>query len=840
MVNRFILSVTRIHGLIAIGTLFASTQRIAIPLALELEKRPMSETIKASQISELLETAGTTFEVLSLDCFDTLIWRNVHRPTDVFCDLDIPDCTMEMRVLAEKRARNAIAVQMDRQEVTINEIYQHLFDEADDKKIAFCIEKELLAEARQCFAFQPVVELIAAAKARGMKVVIVSDTYLEESMLKRLIADAAGQEVMDQIDRIFCSCDYGLNKASGLFRHVLDDLKIEANKLLHLGDNKVADHDAPLKLGINGVHFEQFDDEAQERLRLETVAATVLEHSVRKTIPAIQPHRPQISLRTGDSALFQFGHDVLGPIYHGFSNWIADQAKDIERKTGKKPKLLFLMRDGFLPARAFLSAYPEFDSQVAMVEISRFTANASSFANQKAIKDYLIAEVAGSPADSYTKQRQAAFCRQLLFKNHELKKIANENTVDAFVKKVLQPQNLQKIISRSNKFRKGLVSHLQKNGVEHGDAVMFVDLGYNGSVQNALETVLSNELKLSIHGRYLLLRELMVSGLDKKGLIDKRNYDIKALHALCESIAVLEQLSTQSKGSVLGYTGSGEPKRDSLDIKGAQSEARDTAQEACLAYIEKIGTGWSQAPKSLNSCAFRMMAAGALTRLLFFPVDREVSIFENFNHDVNLGTKDIVQFFDPKNAAKGLRRRGLFYSKNISRMYLPGELKQSGMQALLPLFVSTRFGLDVRQDDFHAGGIDIPVILADERENVKIDVKAYPTNDGYYQALIPCGLGELSIAIMIGQVCDWFQVEEVSFYPVDQFMAKKIDDDAIVADPIFDSISENGPGLHRCVKQSAFIMLPSTSVKSSDAMMLSFVFRPTVRRDSSGILRKVA
>ena len=800
----------------------------------------MPEAIKANEISGLLDTTGKTVEVLSLDCFDTLIWRNVHRPTDVFCDLDIPDCTMEMRVLAEKRARNAIAVQMDRQEVTINEIYQHLFDEADNEKIAYCIEKELLAEARHCFAFRPVVELIVAAKARGMKVVIVSDTYLPKSLLRKLIAAAAGQEVVDQIDRIFCSCDYGLNKDCGLFRHVLDDLNIEADKLLHLGDNKIADHDAPLKIGIKGVHFEQFDDEAQERLRLETVAATVLERNVRTTVPAIQPHRSQISLRTGDSALFQFGHDVLGPIYHGFSSWIAEQAKDIERETGKKPKLLFLMRDGFLPARAFLSAYPEFASQVAMVELSRFTANASSFVNKKAIKDYLVAEVAGSPTDAYTKQRQAAFCRQLLFKKHELKKIANEKSASAFIKKVLKPQNLKKIISRSDQFREGLVSHLQKNGVEHGDAVMFVDLGYNGSVQNAVETVLSNELNLSIHGRYLLLRELMVSGLDKKGLIDKRNYDINALHALCESIAVLEQLSTQSEGSVLGYTRSGEPKRDSVDIKGAQSEARDAAQEACLAYIGRIGTGWSKSPKSLNSCAFRMMTAGALTRLLFFPVDREVSMFEDFNHDVNLGTKDMVRFIDPKNAAIGLRRRGLFYSKNISRMYLPGELKQGGMQALLPLFVSTRFGLDVRQNDFKARGIDIPVILADEKENVKIDVKAYPTNEGYYQALIPCGLGELSIAIMIGQICDWFQVEEVSFCPVEQFMAKKIDDDSIVADPIFDAITESGPGLHRCVRQSAFIMVPSTSVKSSDAMMLSFVFRPTVRRDSSGILKKVA
>ena len=77
------------------------------------------------------------------------------------------------------------------------------------------------------------------------------------------------------------------------------------------------------------VHFEQFDDEAVERLRLEAAAATLLEKDTRKASPALQPHRAQISLRENDEAIFQFGHDVLGPIYQGFSSWIAEEAKSI-------------------------------------------------------------------------------------------------------------------------------------------------------------------------------------------------------------------------------------------------------------------------------------------------------------------------------------------------------------------------------------------------------------------------------------------------------------------------------------------------------------------------------
>ena len=91
----------------------------------------------------------------------------------------------------------------------------------------------------------------------------------------------------------------------------------------------------------------------------------------------------------------------------------------------------------------------------------------------------------------------------------------------------------------------------------------------------------------------------------------------------------------------------------------------------------------------------------------------------------------MLKFIDPETAEKGLRRRGLFYTKNITRIYLPGELKQQGMQALLPLFTGNRFGLDLRQNDFQAGGLKIPVMLADNQEHLQIEVDAYPTSDGY-------------------------------------------------------------------------------------------------------------
>src|SRR3546814_16572118 len=81
--------------------------------------------------------------------------------------------------------------------------------------------------------------------------------------------------------------------------------------------------------------------------------------------------------------------------------------------------------------------------------------------------------------------------------------------------------------------------------------LLFVDLGYNGSVQNYVEPLLRRELGVDIAGRYLLLREKEISACAKQGFFDTRHFDEKALEALTTNVAVLEQLRNTTMGSVL-------------------------------------------------------------------------------------------------------------------------------------------------------------------------------------------------------------------------------------------------------------------------------------------------
>jgi FMN phosphatase YigB (HAD superfamily) len=779
-------------------------------------------SIRAADLPNLLARAPQGLKYLSLDCFDTLIWRNVSVPVEVFADLPLDGGAMDSRIWAERRARRLAPHVTGRNEVTLDDIHAQLMPRAPQIERDEMIVAELDAEARHCFAFAPAWDLILDARRRGLKVIIVSNTYLPEPRIRDLIEQIAGKERADMIDRIFCSCDYGVSKEGGLFAHVLLNLLVPPEAMLHVGDDKGADQIAPARLGIHTAHFEQFDEEARQRLRLEAAVAALIEPSARVTAPVLQPHRAQVALRRTDDPAYAMGHDILGPLMHGFATWIAQEADAMEARLGKPVKLLFLLRDGHLPAQAFRALFPDRADRVAAVEISRFTATAASFTDGAAIKRYMLPELVPSLRSF------SGFTSQMLFDRNEAAALSEGASLSDFGKRVTLPANIAKIVSRSGKFADRLFAHLRHHGVEDGDAVMLVDLGYTGSAQNLVEPVLRDGMKLEVAGRYLLLREMSRTGLDKRGYFDVRHYDSRLLNALSESIAIVEQLCTVEQGSVVDYRPDGTAVRGDVEAKGAQSAHRATAQEACLAFVRAAGSGIVRPPLSDDADARRQAAIASLGRFLFLPIASEVAVLEDFHHDLNLSTSQSVRMVDLAAGSEGLRRRGLFYTRNAARIYLPGELQRHGLPINLSTLSARRFGLELSKSDFDVGGIQIPVELIDADGQATVMADAYPTADGYYQALIPVGEGRFTVGLWLGRAFDYVQIEELCFQPVSGLLAVKDEQEIIAASPLFDAMEEVAPGLYRADGPKGFMLVPPPAIDVT--MVLSFVFRPIISR----------
>ena len=794
----------------------------------------MKTNVQAAELATLLDHAPPGIEYLSLDCFDTLLWRNVQAPHDIFADIRIEGGGVQPRTLGEARARSA-AKMFGRGDVTIEEIYRTMLPAASDAEIAEAIEAELDAEARHCFAFAPAVALIRAAKQRGLKLIIVSDTYLNPAQLRQLIARAAGEEVASAIDAIFCSCDHHLGKAQGLFEHVLEALNVPGGAILHVGDNKAADFEGARPFGIHAVHFRQFDPACARRLRLEAGVATLLDPQIRSTVPAFQPHRAQCALRAEDDPAWTLGYDVLGPLIHAFAGWLKDEASAIAEATGKKVKLLFLLRDGHLPHRVFEAAFGS-AFETAALEVSRFTARCASFVDRESVHAYVAVTKPHGRIDVVT--------RQLLFSDAEARSLAGGVTgVEGqriVAAKVLEPENVATIVERSAAFAERLMAHVRSLGVEDGDAVMLVDLGYNGTLQNLLEPVLRDRMGLTVAGRYLLLCEDFATALDKKGMIDERNYDARILRALGRPAPVLDELCTISQGSVIDYDRNGAPLREDSDKKGTQSRKRGRVQDACIAFAREAGCGFGTVPASDTPEARRRMAAAILGRLLYLPTETEAQVFSEFRHDVNLGSDDTIDMLDMDAAVMGLRRKGLSYFNDVKRLYTACELQPHGLHLNLALFSAQLFGLDLRAVDLRGAEISLPVFLADNDGHVAIQSQAHVTHDGYYLATIPVGAGRFAAGVQIGALCEWVQIEEIGFYPVDGFVPKMDAQGATIvpAQVIKEGLHEHAPGLYRC-DPGALLLVPPAPGLGDAPHLLAFTFRPLAFRDRQ-LLREAA
>jgi FMN phosphatase YigB (HAD superfamily) len=772
-------------------------------------------------------------KLLSLDCFDTLLWRDTHAPKDLFGALS--ETTVTQRQWAEERARLAAELREKRGEVSVEEIYRELLPNGGSDTRTLAVQNELDAEAAHCFAFRPAVELMRAAKSRGLQIIIVSDTYLNPEQLRGLIAAAAGWEVADLIDRVFCSATYGKAKSEGLYEFVLKELSVKPHEILHIGDNKRADVDGVAPFGVHTLHLKQFAESTEQRLRLEAAVGTMLHPMANEVALTYQPHRAALSVEEpviADSAE-AFGFATLGPVLHGFDRWLAEEAEALQAKHGGKVHHVFLMRDGYLPQLMYQARSGQAGHAL---EISRFTATAASFLDDEAVRRHLEFEPETDPA---------VIAKQLLLPRDEIETIIRQlprgdvpTRAAAFARTITTPSRLRRIVKTSTAFAARLVAHVRRTvDPAPGDTLLLVDLGYNGSVQNEIEALLVRSFGVNVAGRYLLLREQFRAGYDKKGFIGHDHYDGYTLEALCTNVAVLEQLCTAAQGSVVDYAADGAAIRKGNSIKSRQSAIRERIQAGAVRFARTQADVTIRRVSANDAAMWRRGAAAVLGRLMYMPVAEELAVLGQFEHDVNLGVDDTVALFDPTIAQKGLRQRGLFYMKGANRMYLPAELQGEGMALKLSLLAHKRFGLALKYADFIDQTISLPLIVADGREVSTGNVTATPTHDGYYIAPIPVGDCRFSVGIQFGQLFDYVQVDSVVFMPVDSFLSDKArpDGEEIEAQASLEGMVQAAPHLFKCADEFAFMMVPPPPRQGDRQMMLAVVFRPIARRETNPV-----
>ncbi len=292
------------------------------------------------------------YDVVSFDVFDTLILRAVERPVDVFRLLEAEWGMIgfaKIREEAEQRAR------IGKIEVTMDEIYQILSDElCIDKQTA--IEKELQMEEKVCYANPYMREVFGKLIEAGRTVVAVSDMYLPEAALRRLLKRCG----YSGIAKIFVSCDYKKTKGSGKLQRAVQEKMGSSLSYIHIGDQKYSDIEASRRIGWDALYYPNVTEQGRpyRQSGMDSLAASFYKGLVNSRLHC------GVCPRSG---LYEYGYAYGGIMAVGYCQYL----ERLVKQEGFD-QLLFVARDGYILRRIYEKWFKASDCDY--IPFSRFAA----------------------------------------------------------------------------------------------------------------------------------------------------------------------------------------------------------------------------------------------------------------------------------------------------------------------------------------------------------------------------------------------------------------------------------------------------------------------------------
>lgn len=332
------------------------------------EARPVQRVNGFAAFRRLLENMEPAPKALSLDVFDTLLARCIEPPewlhervAALLAErLNRPQHQLlALRREVEQRLRAEAAGNGTDHECHFDDILAGWVEAllptaapaAQAELVQWLEEQEFVLECLALRAKPNALLFLHWARSRGLRILAVSDMYLGERHLRRLL-DALGYAGL--VDRIHVSSEVGIGKYSGrMFARVLAEEGLRAEEVVHLGDNFYSDALAPCRLGISGVFLDERGE--RRRRRRQQLAARmaavggVWPGRMLAEVLAERLHGDERAKR--QEGYFRYGLEVLGPIFATFVLGL------IERLRARPvDKLLFLARDGELFQRMYAQA----------------------------------------------------------------------------------------------------------------------------------------------------------------------------------------------------------------------------------------------------------------------------------------------------------------------------------------------------------------------------------------------------------------------------------------------------------------------------------------------------
>ncbi|HTR96646.1 MAG TPA: hypothetical protein VMH61_01975 [Candidatus Acidoferrales bacterium] len=593
---------------------------------------PASADPRLAELATLIDSGA--FDVLSLDVFDTFVHRDCPRPTDVFFHAAVlvrergllhasssPESFVRERIEAERRARRA----KPGHEPTLAEIWAEFprgyFRRGgpDDG-----LRAELECERRVVRVHAPMRALAERARARGMKVAFVSDTYF----VRRQILQLTGWEP----DELVLSCEHARPKARGLHGVLLERCRVPAERVLHVGDSREADVDGPERLGIARFWLRKLPADFEDLIERELPDAL----SARAPLVA-SPDGGLTSVRAqamaaGADTAERWGAGVLGPVLAGYAGWVRARCDELGIGT-----VLCLMREGRAIRRALQASGAPLRAHEAFV--SRYVALKASIVEGRADE---IARFVLRP----TPQRLGRILSQLGLEPADLPgadpgTLLTAGQARTFVAQLAADARVRaKLVRDSARVRAALLAHLAPLLPARG-RVAIADLGYKGTIQMGLQRAFDAErLALTTHGLYLVtggdVHETQSTGASVEGWLAENGQPMAIAHTFMRSPEVFEQGLMADCGTTLGHGPDGTPVLDEPRVPAEQRAGITAIQRGAdrflAAWAERTSAG-----DAIDATTMHALCRAVVVRAIARPLPAELALFGRWRHDENFG-----------------------------------------------------------------------------------------------------------------------------------------------------------------------------------------------------------
>lgn len=592
------------------------------------------------------------FDYISFDIFDTLIKRNVTSPPVIYLIVE-KRYEKKYGVILNNFAKKRYELEKEiwesslGEELTFHAIYDQFTEynvEVRDRLKFLELDTELL----MCQLNYNIFEYYHRIK-ESKKILLTSDIYLDKKNMIKLL----NLNNIKLYEKLYISSELKRTKASGkIYKYIIQDIGVGPKKILHVGDDFRGDFIMPRLSGIKALKISH----------LYTNVKYINKREISNVFEDIAYSYINNNLLKDKDVFYQLGFENLGILLLAFSLWIN---KEIEGE--KVEKVYFIARDGLIIKKAYDLINTE-SCESKYLCISRRSVGVPFLKNIKTIKEAL------GLIKIRKRETLESLLKRLGVKIHEKhnnirkmvidrERIEKDNRLQAILNSYLNEIRENAIVEYDN-----LIMYLKQE--ELNGKVAIVDLGWNGSIQDNLETIITEEgWNCQIVGYYLALTS--VHRFNKKGYLNLS--DVFNSNGIPFYRGIIESFFSADHGMTLHYEykkGNYVPVFDTRCNEKITVKNIKKIQQGALDFIEqykRLMIGLELNPEIGIDFSF-----AGLHKLMIQPKKKELDVLESIQFD------DIIErTLLPQKSIKLIYNPFLFFREFIDSDWKIGFLKRT-------------------------------------------------------------------------------------------------------------------------------------------------------------------